>query len=270
MSAPLTWRGLLAAVTMVAALAAAPAFAGRPCEEGKPTTRELAAGMELAARTAKQLDGSGAKVVLLARAGQDLSKYGLRWSHFGLAYKDDAANSGQGAWRIVHKLNACGTDRADLFRQGLGESFNDRPFRYEAAFLPLTPELQARVLPLLRDNTAVARLHTPRYSMVAYAYGTRYQQSNQWALETLAMAIEPLNNSRSRAQGWLRDQGYHPSVLRIDTFTRLGARLTRANVEFDDHPTGDRFGGRIATVTVDSVFEWVGRTQRGGPMQTVR
>ena len=169
MSAPLTWRGLLAAVAMVVSLAATPAFAGRPCEEGKPTIQQLAAGMELAARTAKQLDASGAKVVLLARAGQDLSKYGLRWSHFGLAYRDDAANGGQGAWRIVHKLNACGTDRADLFRQGLGEFFNDRPFRYEAAFLPLTPELQARVLPLLRDNTAVARLHTPRYSMVAYA-----------------------------------------------------------------------------------------------------
>jgi hypothetical protein len=255
----------------VAALAAAPAaHAGRTCEEGKATTQQLAAGMELAARTAKQLDASGAKVVVLARAGQDLSKYGLRWSHLGLAYKDEAANNGQGAWRIVHKLNACGTDRADIFRQGLGEFFNDRPFRYEAAFMPLTPELQARVLPVLLDNSAVARLHTQRYSMVAYAYGTRYQQSNQWALETLAMAVDPANASRSQAQAWIRDQGYRPGVLHIDTFTRLGARLTRANIEFDDHPTGDRFAGRIATVTVDSVFDWVSRTQRGGPMQTVR
>ena len=57
-----------------------------------------------------------------------------------------------------------------------------------------------------------------------------------------------------------------PSVFR----TRLGARLTRANVEFDDHPSGDRFAGRIATVTVDSVFDWLSRTQRGGPLQTVR
>lgn len=266
MSAPLTWRSLLAASALVAMLAAPAVHAGQTCEEGKPTTQQMVAGMELAARTAKQLDASGAKVVLLARAGQDLSKYGLRWSHLGLAYKDDTSN----AWRIVHKLNACGTDRADLFRQGLGEFFNDRPFRYEAAFMPLTPELQARVLPLLRDNATLPRLHTPRYSMVAYAYGTRYQQSNQWALETLAMALEPANNSRSRAQAWIRDQGYRPSVLHIDTFTRLGARITRANIEFDDHPTGDRFAGRIATVTVDSVFDWVNRTQRGMPVQTVR
>jgi hypothetical protein len=106
--------------------------------------------------------------------------------------------------------------------------------------------------------------------MVAYAWGTHYQQSNQWALETLAMAAEPGINSRADAQAWLRGQGYRPSVLRIDTISRLGARLTRANVAFDDHPTGDRFAGRIATVSVDSVFDWLQRTQRAGPVQTVR
>ena len=171
---------------------------------------------------------------------------------------------------MVHKLNSCGTDHADLFRQGLGQFFNDRPYRYEAAFVVPAPELQQRLLPLLRDNAAMARLHTPRYSMVAYAGGTRYQQSNQWALETLAMAADPSITTRPQAQAWLRTQGYRPSVLHIDTFTRLGARLTRANVEFDDHPTGDRFAGRIATVTVDSVFDWLARTQRGGAVQAVR
>ncbi|HJV67837.1 DUF2145 domain-containing protein [Ideonella sp.] len=258
-------RAILTAVALAAALAATPAHAGQTCEEGRLTARELAAGMELAAHTAARLDASGAQVALLARAGQDLSKYNLRWSHLGLAYKQS-----DGAWRVAHKLNACGTDRAEVFRQGLGQFFNDRPFRYEAAFVVPDAALQARLLPLLRDNAAVARLHTPRYSMVAYAGGTRYQQSNQWALETLAMAAEPANTSRARAQAWLREQGYRPGVLHIDTFTRLGARLTRANVEFDDHPPGDRFAGRIATVTVDSVFDWLQRTGRAGPPQAVR
>lgn len=255
---------LLAAAVVLAALAA-PVRAGQTCEEGKPSAKDLAAGMELAARTAKALDRSGAKVVVLARAGQDLGKYGLRWSHLGLAYRQD-----DGAWRVVHKLNACGTDRADLFRQGFAEFFNDRPFRYEAAYVVPTPEVQAGLLPLLRDNADVARLHTPRYSMVAYAQGTRYQQSNQWALETLAYAVEPTNDNRTRAQSWLQAQGYRPSVLHISTMTRLGARITRANVEFDDHPSTDRFAGRIATVTVDSVFDWLTRTQRAGAVQTLR
>jgi hypothetical protein len=256
---------VIAAALAAALLATTPAQAGQTCEPGRLTARELADGMELAARTASRLDASGAQVVVLARAGQDLSSYNLRWSHFGLAYKQ-----ADGAWRVVHKLNACGSDRADLFRQGLGEFFNDRPYRYEAAFVVPDPALQARLLPLLQDNAALPRLHTARYSMVAYAWGTPYQQSNQWALETIAMAAEPGINSRDSAQAWLRGQGYRPSVLRIDTFTRLGARLTRANVAFDDHPNGDRFAGRIATVSVDSVFDWLQRTQRGGPPQTVR
>lgn len=269
MSAHRFWRQA-AAVACAAGLWLPSAHAGQTCEEGKPSTRELVAGLELAAHTAQALDASGAKVVLLARAGQDLSKYNLRWSHFGIAYKDDSALDGRGAWRVVHKLNACGTDQAAVFRQGLGEFFNDRPFRYEAAFVALAPELQDQLLPLLRDNAAVGRLHTTRYSMVAYPFATRYQQSNQWALETLAMAAEPRNTSRTQAQAWLQNQGYRPSVMHLGTFTRLGARITRANIEFDDHPTGDRFAGRIATVTVDSVFDWLARTQRGGRVQTTR
>ncbi len=51
--------------------------------------------------------------------------------------------------------------------------------------------------------------------------------------------------------------------LRVDvlgTFTRLGARMTAANVAFDDHPNEKRFSDRIETVTVDSVFTWLRRT----------
>jgi hypothetical protein len=33
--------------------------------------------------------------------------------------------------------------------------------------------------------------------------------------------------------------------------------MTRANVAFDDHPSGQRFADRIATVSADSVFAWL-------------
>lgn len=61
------------------------AHAGRSCEQVKPTAASVMKGMQLAERTAQQLDASGARVGVLARAGQDLSKYGLRYSHLGLA-----------------------------------------------------------------------------------------------------------------------------------------------------------------------------------------
>ncbi|MEJ6003117.1 DUF2145 domain-containing protein [Paucibacter soli] len=246
-------------------LAAGTSHAGRPCEDRPLKPEQIERGMGLALATARALDASGAEVVLLARAGQDLAKYGLQWSHLGFAYRDSAGAAP--VWRVLHKLNHCGTARSDLYRQGLGEFFLDRPHRYEAAYMVLSPEWQQRLLPLLRDNGRATLLHEPRYSMVAYAWGQRYQQSNQWALETLALADEA--RSRGQAQAWARARGYQPSDLRLSTATRLGARMSMANVAFDDHPAAQRFAGHIETVTVDSLFAWLPRAGLGGSVERV-
>ena len=256
------------ALAAAALACAAAAHAGRPCEEKPQTTRQIELGLNLAQATARQLDASGAQVVLLARAGQDLSKYGLQWSHLGFAYKD--ATQQPAVWRVMHKLNHCGTDHAALYRQGLGEFFLDRPHRYDAAFVVLQPELQQALLPILAANARVARLNERRYSMVAYAFGTTYQQSNQWVLETLASAAAPQVASRRDAQAWLKAQGYQPTDLRLSTMTRLGGRMTQANIAFDDHPSARRFSSHIDTVTVDSMFAWLPRAQLSDPPQIVR
>jgi len=39
--------------------------------------------------------------------------------------------------------------------------------------------------------------------------------------------------------------------------TRLGGRMFRANIAFDDHPSERRWAGQIDTVTVESVFAFV-------------
>jgi hypothetical protein len=256
------------AAFVVAAIAAhATAHAGQTCEPHQPSTAEIVQALSLAERTAKALDASGAQVVMIARAGQDLSAYGLRYSHFGYAYRDPQAN----AWRIVHKLNRCGTDRAGLYRQGLADFFMDQPWRYEAGVEVPTPEVQQALLPLLRDNVAAASLHTPAYSMVAYPWSQRYQQSNQWALETLALAMDPADvHSRAGAQAWLRLKGYQPTTVHLGTLQRLGARLTAANIAFDDHPDARRYAGRIDTVTVDSVFAFMRSSGLAGEPLVVR
>jgi len=258
-------KAVFTAVALAAALTAAQA--GRPCEQQAPEASNVLRSMELAARTQTRLDASGAQVVVLARAGQNLSAYGLRWSHLGWAYRLPGEGN---AWRVVHKLNHCGTASAALYRQGLGEFFLDDLYQYEAALVVPTPELQAQLLPLLLDNQRLAQLHTPDYSMVAYPWAQRYQQSNQWAIETLALAMEPGATSRARVQAWLQFKGYQPSTLRIGALTRLGARMTAANVAFDDHPSDKRYSDRIETVTVDSVFSWLGRSGLGGSVQLVR
>jgi hypothetical protein len=263
-------RALLARLALVASLLAAStgAEAGRSCEQRPPTADSVVRAMALAERTAARLDETGASVVVIARAGQNLGEYGLRYSHLGFAYRDDSV--ARPVWRVVHKLNECGSAKASLYRQGLGEFFLDDLWQYEAAIVVLTPAAQAHLKAALVDNAEVARLDTPDYSMVAYPWSQRYQQSNQWALETLAMTEEPAAVSRVRAQAWLRLHGYEPTALHLSAFKRLGARLTSANIAFDDHPNEKRFADRIETVTVDSVFRWLERDGLGGPAQVVR
>ena len=240
-------------------LATAAAHAGRPCEERPLAVGDVERGMRLAEATRQRLDASGAQVVMIGRVGQDLSQYGLHYSHLGFAYRDSEAS----AWRVVHKLNDCGRAEASLYRQGLGEFFLDRMQRYEAGIVVLAPDAQQKLLPLLRDNQRIAQWHTPAYSMLAYPWATRYQQSNQWALETLAGALEPAAGTRRQAQAWLQLHDYRPTTLRPGPLTRLGARMTRANIAFDDHPNDKRFSDRIETVSVDSVFAWLQRSGLG-------
>lgn len=255
-------KALFAAVALVAALSTAEA--GQTCEPKPPTPWAVQRSIELAERTRQALDASGAQVVLLARAGQDLSRYGLQWSHLGWAYRD------VNGWRVLHKLNACGSAHGAIHRQGLGEFFLDDLWQYQAGFVVPQRAAQDRLLPLLRDNLRATRLHQRAYSMVAYPWAQTYQQSNQWAIETFAMAVEPAIASRAQAQAWLQFKGYEPGVLRVGALTRLGARVGTAHIAFDDHPNEKRFADRIETVTVDSVFAWMARSGLGGAVHVVR
>jgi hypothetical protein len=306
-----SWRdaGLAAMRAMLAGLALAcgvAAKAGTPCTETPPDAQSIARAMTLADHVQRSLDASGAQVVLLARAGQDLRKYGLTYSHLAFAYRETvpaapapipvpaplpalaamgdpvaiataesnappapASAAPRTVWRIAHKLNQCGTADSAVYRQGLGQFFMDTPFEYRAAYVVLDPEVQAALLPVLRDDIRLVQWHTSPYSVVAYPWSTLYQQSNQWALETLAGALDPAASTRARAQAWLRLHDYQPTVLHLDAFTRLGARMTKANVAFDDHPNSQRFSDHIATVTVDSMFSWLRRTDLAGPPVTV-
>ncbi len=241
--------------------AAGLAHAGRPCGEPqdlKPETVDKS--LTLAWKTLQALDASGAKVVLMARAGQDLSKYGVRYSHLGFVYRQDQSD-GSHVWRVLHKLNLCGTAESAIYRQGLGEFFLDDLWQYEAAWMPLSLPAQTAMLKLLQDPQQSLAMHHPRYSMVSYPWSGKYQQSNQWAIETLAYAVTagsaaPVTD-RAQAQAWLQRSAYQPTTLTITPLVRLGARMTKANVAFDDHPDEKRYADRIETVTVDSVFAWL-------------
>ncbi|MGK5068832.1 DUF2145 domain-containing protein [Janthinobacterium sp. RT4P48] len=243
----------LTAMIISLALAGA-AHAGRSCEEKPTDATTLAKSMELAQKTLQALDGSGAQVALVARVGQDLSKYNLRYSHVALAWRDHP----QGRWLVVHELNECGTAQSSLFNEGLGNFFMDDVFMYESLILIPGQDTQQQLARLLASSTP-KRLHEAHYNMLAYPFSTKYQNSNQWVLELLAAASNAPGKieTRAEAQGWLRSASYAPQTLSIPAATRLGARMFRANIAFDDHPFERRMTRQIDVVSVDSITRFL-------------
>jgi hypothetical protein len=179
-------------------------------------------------RVARALDASGASVVVLARAGQDLSRYRLRWSHLGWAYRDGRRPPAR--WRVLHKLNHCGSAEGALYRQGLGEFFLDDLHEYVAAYAVPTRWRCRRSCCRCCRTTAAWRSCTRRATTWWPTPGRRPTsratsgRSRRWRWRE-----EPRRHgtSRDRAQAWLRFKGYQPSTLRINALTRLGARVTR-------------------------------------------
>ena len=247
-------KRLLQACAIATLLAChAAAMAGTSCESKPIDAATLSRAMTLAERSMTALDRSGAQVVLIARAGQDLSRYGLRYSHMGFAWRDHPL----GRWTVVHELNQCGTATSALFDQGLGTFFLDDMHRYETRIVVPSPAVQQKLAALLASRVP-QQLHEPRYNMLAFPFSTAYQNSNQWLLESWAAAMADMPvNDRAQAQAWLRYAGYRPITVEIDAMTRLGARISRANIAFDDQPFERRMAGHIDTVTVDSVLRFV-------------
>ena len=243
-------RRLLVIMLMACSLNAQ---AGRVCEVKKVNAANFIAAMNLAEKTRSALDASKAQVALIARVGQDLSRYGLRYSHMAYVWRDHP----RGRWIVVHELNQCGTAQSALFEQGLANFFLDDLFAYEAEIVIPSPQSQARIVAMLASNTPL-RMHRARYNMLAYAFSTQYQNSNQWVLETYAASASELAlHERSQAQAWLKLAGYRPLTVHVPAGTRLGARLFSANIAFDDHPFARRAAGQIDTVTVESVLRFV-------------
>lgn len=91
--------------------------------------------MSTAQRVTGELETKGVQMAIVGRVGQDLSKYGLHYSHVGFIYRE---RSGQ-PWRIAHLLNDCGSNRSDLWYEGVGNFFLDDLFAYDALVLVPRP-----------------------------------------------------------------------------------------------------------------------------------
>ena len=243
---------MIAALTALLLGVARPAHAGTDCTPQTMLPERIADSAATALTVASALDETNAPVALVSRAGTDLSKHGLHYSHSGFAVRDHP----DGRWTVVHLLNACDSDRSALYAQGLVDFFSDDLVLQDARITWLKPDvaerLAARLIALRSDP-----LFTPHYNLIARPGSRDYENSTAWVLEHLAAATDDGVRDRTRAWQRARDLGYRPGHVRIPYGKRVLGGLFAANLVFTDHPIATRLSGDYPVVTVRSILEWL-------------
>jgi hypothetical protein len=118
----------------------------------------------------------------------------------------------------------------------------DAPGAGHIALVFLDGEDGAQLEQAARDRRLALALLAGRYSANAYAFGTRYQNCNQWVAEMLASAWGHLDSqqaARERAQAWLREQGYTAGPVKVPSRWLMFAGQFVPLLHVDDHPLDD-------------------------------
>lgn len=189
----------------------------------------------------QELERSGGKVALISRAGVDLSRFDMLYSHAGVALRDDAG----GAWAVRQLYYACDDARPHLFDQGIsGFALGaDAPSSGHVSLLFLPEADSASLERAARDKQLALALLAGKYSANAYAYGLDYQNCNQWVAELLAGAWGGVSGEgrqvRQQAQAWLRAQDYVAGPVRVPGHLIMFAGQFVPLVHVDDHPLED-------------------------------
>lgn len=242
-------KRLLAVLLCVLAL---PVRAGTDCTQRQVSPRMLAQAADSALRVAEVLDREDRPVALLARVGTDLSKHGLVYSHAGFVVRDHT----DGRWRVVHLLNACGSERSGIHVDGLLNFFADDLLRQDARVLWFDPAFEARLLPWLDDSGAV-RMHQPRYNLIARPGSEDSQNSTAWVAEILGAALASPVRDRAAAYRAIAADGFRPDTIHVPYGKRLLGGLFSANTDFTDHPLRTRLAGDYPVVTVRAILRYL-------------
>ena len=250
-------RALAGALLAVAA-GAAQAGSLRFCDvPASVDAREQDRLLRFAAIVKAELDAAGGEAAIVARTGLALERFGVRYSHAGVALR-----RGDTPWAVRQLYYACDEQRPRLYDQGMAGFVmgSSAPASGRVALVLLPPAADAALARTAADTPRALQLLGARYSANAYAFAEAYQNCNQWVAELLALAwgaaAENGEAPRAAAQRWLRAAGYAPHVFALAPWWMWGG-LAVPWVHHADHPPQDVAAGRYRVSMPEAIEAFV-------------
>lgn len=208
------------------------------------------------------LEAAGQPAALIARSGTNLDRFGVRYSHAGITLQ----HSPNTPWSVRQLYYACDERKPRLFDQGMAGFVlgGSNPALGYVSLLLLPPAQATALAQAARDNQQALQLLGATYSANAYPFSPLYQNCNQWVAELLATlwstaspASDDAEPVRVRAQRWLLQTGFEPTVFATrNPFLMLATGFVPW-LHSDDHPPEDVQAMRYRVATPQAIERWV-------------
>lgn len=270
---------LILGTVLCLSVTAAPKGSGTGCNDIKIGPQGYQKAAQLSDKTLSYLERKynkdGTKVVLLGRAGSEspekrferkVSNY-WNYTHAGLAYR----NHRDGLWTIVHLLNDCGED-SSIYAQSMMKFFLDDPYEYRVVIGIPSPAVQSQLEKIIVErNMATALFNNSIYSSVSNPFNTKRQNSNEYILDTLVLAIAYEQGkddifTREQSKEYLLSSNIKdkviPEQVKVKGLESFGMALGFGpkNATLDDHPSSERRSGSVNMVSVGTLLVFLENT----------
>ncbi|TFL17127.1 DUF2145 domain-containing protein [Jannaschia formosa] len=199
------------------------------------------------------LAARGAGVAIVARTGRDPDDLppGVRYTHVAfwvwsaITRADGTEGRGYRVWNLYQRADD--PTRSDLVQESPAE-FLAGARRMEVGVIVPDPRLQAKLLRVIAGPD-YARLHNPRYSVLANPADPRFQNCTEHTLHVLMAALYGTAD-RDRIHANVAAH-FRPQPIELAGAKRLLAPLASGALTTADH------GGTVATATFGSIARFL-------------
>lgn len=211
--------------------------------------------LQWAQRIRDDLDQQGAEVVLLARAGMDLGRFGVRYTHAALAWPHHES----GPWAVRQLYFDCDAGVPQLFDQGLAAFLMgaDDPDGGYVMALPLKGEAAAQLLATVTDREQAKALLASEYQANASLGDPETQNCNQWVAELLATVWSGVNEpTRAAARQGMMALGWEPSTVSLPNRLWLWASAWWPHLGWRGQREADLDAGQLRVTLPEDLARW--------------